>query len=65
MKISRESVEITLDLIEIKMSTLQIHDKDDERDLNKLRKCRQELLFLLSQLNSQSIDTATEAIPPS
>lgn len=65
MKISRESVEITLDLIEIKMSTLQIHDKDDERELNKLRKCRQELLFLLSQLNSQSIDTATEATPPS
>ena len=44
MTISRESLEIILDLIEIKMSALQIHDKDDAREVNKLRKCRQELL---------------------
>lgn len=44
MNLSRESFEIILDLIEIKMSTLQIHDKDDAREVNKLRKCRQELL---------------------
>jgi len=46
MDISRESLEIILDLIEIKINTLQIHDKDDARELNKLRKCRQELLSL-------------------
>lgn len=44
MTISRESLEIILDLIEIKMSALQIHDKDDAREVTKLRKCRQELL---------------------
>lgn len=63
MNISRESFEIILDLIEIKMSTLQIHDKDDEREVNKLRKCRQELLSLLTQLNLKSIESDTKAPP--
>lgn len=48
MYISCESLEIILDLIEIKINTLQIHDKDDARELNKLRKCRQELLSFKS-----------------
>lgn len=51
MNISRESLEIILDLIEIKVNTLQIHDKDDARELNRLRKCRQELLSHLKQLS--------------
>lgn len=48
MKISHESLEIILDLIEIKMNTLQVQDKDDARELNKLRKCKQELMSLLN-----------------
>ena len=44
MALSRQSVEILLDLIEIKVSNLHIHDREDARELNKLRKCRQELL---------------------
>lgn len=45
MILSRQSLEILLDLIEIKVSALQIQDRDDARELNKLRKCRQELLL--------------------
>lgn len=44
MTISQQSIEILLDLIEIKVNALQIQDRDDARELNKLRKCRQELL---------------------
>ncbi|MBL8675920.1 MAG: hypothetical protein JNJ47_00595 [Alphaproteobacteria bacterium] len=44
MTLSRQSVEILLDLIEIKVSNLHIQDREDARELNKLRKCRQELL---------------------
>lgn len=51
MKISHESLEIILDLIEIKMSALQIHDSDDVREVNKLRKCKQEFLALLAQIS--------------
>jgi len=46
MTISQQSIEILLDLIEIKVSALQIQDRDDARELNRLRKCRQELLFV-------------------
>ncbi len=52
MTLSRQSVEILLDLIEIKVSALQIQDRDDARELNKLRKCRQELL---SEQNKTSV----------
>lgn len=44
MTLSRQSLEILLDLIEIKVSNLHIQDREDARELNKLRKCRQELL---------------------
>lgn len=46
MQISHESLEIIIDLIEIKMGALQIHDSEDIREVNKLRKCKQEFLGL-------------------
>ena len=55
MKISHESLEIILDLIEIKMNALQIHDNEDAREVNKLRKCKQEFLSLLNQLSSSPL----------
>ena len=42
MTLSRQTIEILLDLIEIKMSSLQVQDREDARELTKLRKCRQE-----------------------
>lgn len=48
MSLSRPSLEILLDLIEIKVGALEVQDRDDARELNKLRKCRQELV---SELN--------------
>ena len=62
MTISHESFEIILDLIEIKVNALQIHDKDDARELNKLRKCRQEFLQHVSSLDTKSFK---EKIPSS
>ena len=54
MTLSRQSVEILLDLIEIKVSVIQIQDRDDARELNKLRKCRQELLSEKNKLSPKS-----------
>lgn len=51
MNLTRQSIEILLDLLEIKVGALQVHDRDDARELNKLRKCRQELLSEQGQLN--------------
>lgn len=53
MTITQQSIEILLDLIEIKVSALQIQDRDDARELNKLRKCRQELLSEKNKLKSK------------
>jgi len=57
MILSRQSLEIILDLIEIKLSALQIYDNDDARELNKLRKCKQELLLLVYELESNTLKT--------
>ena len=59
MIISHESLEIILDLIELKVSALQIHDKDDAREVNKLKKCKQELLLLINQLNPKPFEMNT------
>lgn len=53
MTLSRQSLEIMLDLIEMKIAAIQIQDKDDARELNRLRKCRQELLQELGQAHSK------------
>jgi len=53
MTLSRHSLEIMLDLIEMKIAAIQIQDKDDARELNRLRKCRQELLQELGQAQSK------------
>ena len=50
MLISYQSLEILLDLIEIKVNSLQVQDRDDARELTRLRKCRQELLTGLNQV---------------
>lgn len=56
MTLSRQSLEILLDLIEMKVSALQIQDRDDARELNRLRKCRQELLLEIKHTHSKRPD---------
>ncbi|MBN9565530.1 MAG: hypothetical protein J0G29_05495 [Alphaproteobacteria bacterium] len=47
MSLSPQSIEILLDLIEIKMGYMHVQDRDDAKELLKLRYCRQELLKML------------------
>jgi len=53
MTLSRQSLEILVDLVEIKVSLFQVQDRDDVREHSKIRKCRQELLLELDQLASK------------
>ena len=62
MTLSQQSAEILLDLLEIKVGALQVQDRDDVRELNKLRKCRQELLSTRSQNTPKHKETFEE--PP-
>ncbi len=50
--LSRQSLEILVDLIEIKLSAIIVQDKDDLREVMKLRKCRRELLEAIKQCKS-------------
>lgn len=48
MDFSRKSAELMLDLVEIKLSMMQVNDRDDARELSSLRACREELLKLIN-----------------
>jgi hypothetical protein len=46
MSLSKRSVEMLLDLVEIKLSYMDISDREDARDLQVLERCREELRAL-------------------
>ena len=64
MRISYQSLEILLDLIEIKMHSLQVQDRDDVRELTRLKKCQQELSSGIKQISlnrmRNSVDSSAQ-----
>jgi hypothetical protein len=46
---SKQSLEMLIDLVEIKLSTIMVQDKDDLRDVKKLKHCLNELVLLRNQ----------------
>lgn len=46
MSLSKRSVEMLLDLVEIKLSYMDISDREDARDVQILERCRAELLSI-------------------
>jgi hypothetical protein len=46
MSLSKRSIEMLLDLVEIKLSYMDISDREDARDMQTLERCRNELLAL-------------------
>jgi hypothetical protein len=53
MNLSKRSVEMLLDLVEIKLSYMDISDREDARDMEILERCREEL---------RSIDRGTDNV---
>lgn len=47
--LSRQTLEILLDLVEIKLSTIIVQDKDDIREVRRLKNCRNELVAYCGQ----------------
>ena len=43
MQLSKQSVETLVDLVENKLSTIEIWDRADKREVNMLKKCLREL----------------------
>jgi hypothetical protein len=57
MEISKKSVEALLDLVEIKLSCIQVLDREDAREVKTLQDARNELFRLLG------IEPKGEVIP--
>ncbi|MGH6954087.1 MAG: hypothetical protein ACREGL_07895 [Alphaproteobacteria bacterium] len=47
MALSKRSIETLIDLVEIKLSCMQVLDRDDAREQTLLESCRRELQALL------------------
>jgi hypothetical protein len=46
MSLSKRTIEMLLDLVEIKLSYMDISDREDARDMQVLERCRAELRSL-------------------
>lgn len=53
--LSKQSIDILIDLVEIKLSSMIVQDKEDMREVKKLRICRSELITLSKLANRQAI----------
>ena len=52
MAISQRTLDTLVDLVEIKLSCLEIYDREDSRELQNLERCRDELLNMTQKLGS-------------
>lgn len=52
--LSKQSIEILIDLLEIKLSSIIVQDKDDIRELRKLKTCRAELMAFRRESSKRS-----------
>ena len=48
--ISKRTVETLLDLVEVKLSYMQVSDREDQRELAQLENCRRELRGLMGMM---------------
>jgi hypothetical protein len=55
MALTRRSIATLLDLVEIKLSCIEVVDREDHRELKALRACREELLHLLERLPARAV----------
>lgn len=49
MALTRKSVETLIDLVEIKLSCIEVYDSQDRKSLTRLEQCRSELYGLVGQ----------------
>lgn len=50
MSISKRTVETLLDLVEVKLSYMQVSDREDQREMAQLESCRRELRGLMAMV---------------
>ncbi|MDR2780841.1 MAG: hypothetical protein LBB21_00025 [Holosporaceae bacterium] len=53
--LSRQSLEILIDLVEIKLSAIMMLDRDDVKEVERLKTCKSELLDFKRTMYSQKM----------
>ncbi|MFT5488241.1 MAG: hypothetical protein ACI9JL_003389 [Paracoccaceae bacterium] len=62
MSISKRTVETLLDLVEVKLSFMQVSDREDQREMSQLESCRRELRGLMAGAPAQKGRPATTTV---
>jgi hypothetical protein len=65
VSISKRTVETLLDLVEVKLSYMQVSDRDDQREMSQLENCRRELRGLMALSSATKARGASLAAAPS
>ncbi|MEE8506864.1 MAG: hypothetical protein V3S40_11675 [Kiloniellales bacterium] len=63
MSLSKRVIETLVDLVEIKLSCIEVYDQEDSRELASLERCRRELLALLERVKGAKGDGAVVDFP--
>ncbi|HWA45469.1 MAG TPA: hypothetical protein VHA10_19765 [Hypericibacter adhaerens] len=58
MSLSKRSVETLLDLVEIKLSCIEVFDREDQRERHSLEAARKELTALIPQRGAAKASAA-------
>ncbi|MHA1563667.1 MAG: hypothetical protein ACTSX7_00020 [Alphaproteobacteria bacterium] len=61
MALSPRAIETLTDLIEIKLSCMQVYDREDARELAALEQCRRELVGMSTNADGSEIVIAEAA----
>lgn len=60
--LNKELIEMLIDLVEIKLSYFEIQDREDVKELKKLKSCSKELKKFLTSAKNEEIEQMTEKI---
>ena len=61
MSLTKRSVETILDLVEIKLHSMQVIDREDAREMDALETCRRELLDIRNEFGGRRMAMAGAA----
>ena len=62
MALSPRAIETLTDLIEIKLSCMQVYDREDARELAALEQCRRELVGMTTNPDGSEVIIADAAV---
>ena len=63
MALTRRSIATLLDLVEIKLSCIEVVDREDHRELKALRACREELRQMLERQPARTLTSRPTLVP--